>query len=196
MQSSLLSICDVKYIAPITQNLIQFNNRIDKDNEIIDCIRRIVDEHEKRDIGYELSIKAYLNRILVQLIHSHLQAMPSPMDSKSRKNEMDRLSDIFKYIEENYTKDISGSDLARMANISLYHFSRLFKKITSMTITEYINSVRIRHAAEILYCTGKNVTEAALATGFNDTNYFARQFKRYMGVSPSRFRSTIDTSVD
>ncbi len=128
IQSSLLSVSDVKYFASITQNLILFNNRIDGDSEILECIRMIINEFEKRDIGYELSVKAYLDRILVLLIRRHLQAMLSPMDNISRKNEMERLSSLFVYIEDNYQEDISGIELAHMANISLYHFSRIFKR--------------------------------------------------------------------
>lgn len=189
MQSSLLSVSDVKYFTHITQNLILFNNRIEGDSELIECIRMITVEFEKREIGYELSVKAYLDRILVLLIRRHLQAMLSPMDNISRKNEIERLSSVFTHIEDNYQEEISGRELARMASISLYHFSRLFKKVTSMTITQYVNSVRIRHAAEILCDSDMNITETALAAGFNDANYFTRIFKKYMGVSPTTFKS-------
>ncbi len=59
-----------------------------------------------------------------------------------------------------------------------------------MTITQYVNSVRIRHAAETLCVSDMNVTETALAAGFNDTNYFTRIFTKCMGVPPTKFRSS------
>ncbi len=189
LQSSLLNISDIKYIAPIARNLILFNNRIKGDQEILNCIHAIIDEYEDKKIGYELSIISYFSRILVLLIRGHRAGTLSPLEFEGRKKDMERFSPVFRYIEDNYATRITGCELARLANTSLYYFSRVFKKITTMTITEYINSVRIRQAADLLVSTGLNITETALATGFNDVNYFTRQFKKHLGMSPSQFKA-------
>lgn len=190
LQSSLLDICDLKYIGPITQNLILFHNRIEKDIAVLNCINSIISEYENGKIGYELSIKSCINQMLVLLIREHVKKMLSPSEQDGRRREIERLSVVFKYIETNYTEKIIGSELARMINVSLYHFSRIFKKMTSMTITEYINIVRIRRAAYLLCSSNLNISEIALSVGFNDLNYFSRQYKKQLGVSPSQFRTS------
>jgi AraC-like DNA-binding protein len=189
IHSSMPDICDVKYISPIKRNLILFNNRIGNDNDISECIRLIVSEHENRRIGFELSIKALVYRMLVILIRDHALTMLPPTGSARRKREMERLIDVFEYIENNHSRSITVEELAKMLNVSISRFSHLFREAAAASVTEYINSVRIRRAADLLGSTDMNITQAAMASGYNDVNYFTRQFKKHMGISPSAFRS-------
>ena len=189
IQSSFTDLCDIKYISPITQNLIQFNNRISEDTVIIESINRIISEHEQQSIGYELSIKAEIYRALVLLIRKETRETLSSDAYKVRQNELLRLGPVLKYIEENYNEKLNGEQLANLVNISYYHFCRLFKQATGKTVTEYINKVRIKNSIDMLNNTNLNITEISLATGFTDINYFIRLFKTYIGITPLVFRS-------
>ncbi len=189
VHSSMPDICDIKYISPIKQNLILFENRISDDAGISECIRLIADEYENRRIGFELSIKALVYRMLVILIREHVRTMLPPSGCARRMREMGRLAGVFEYIENNFYRSITGGELAKMLNVSISRFSHLFREAAATSVTEYINSVRIRRAADLLGSTDLNITQAAMASGYNDVNYFTRQFKRHMGISPSAFRS-------
>jgi AraC-like DNA-binding protein len=188
LQSSFIDTCDIKYIAPITQNLIMFKNLINNDIAIMDCINRIIDEYDSKRMGYELSIKSDVYRTLVLLMRDHIRNILETNVYDSKKREMERLRPVFDYIEENYDEKITGLYLSKMINISHYHFCHIFKEITNKTVTEYINVIRINKAIDLLFDTSMNITEVALATGFNDINYFIRQFKKYMDIPPSAFR--------
>ena len=57
-----------------------------------------------------------------------------------------------------------------------------------MTVSEYTSKVRIKHACDMLRTTDKNVTDIALAVGYESLGYFNRVFKKEMGLTPSAFR--------
>jgi AraC-like DNA-binding protein len=68
-------------------------------------------------------------------------------------------------------------------------FYRAFSMATGESPLTYLQKLRLTKAAEILQSTDKNVTEVAFECGFNDSSYFARQFRRVFGVSPRQFQA-------
>ena len=66
-------------------------------------------------------------------------------------------------------------------------FLRVFRAATGATPIAYLIGVRIRRAAELLRQGGVTVTEAAMRVGFEDSNYFSRQFRKVMGVTPRSY---------
>ncbi len=188
LQSSYTNTIDIKYIAPITQKLLIFNNVVNDDTDILHCINRIIEEANGKKIGFELSIKSDVFRVLVLLMRSHVKNTIKPNVYEMRKKELERLNPVFQFIEQNYAQKITGLFLSKMINISHYHFCHLFKQMTDKSITEYINIIRINKAIDLLFSTDMNITEISLATGFNDINYFIRQFKKYMDMPPAAFR--------
>ena len=94
-----------------------------------------------------------------------------------------------KYIEYNYSGDVSVSSIAASAGISRSHLYRLFMQHISMPPNEYLMRYRIGKAAGLLK-EGLTVGEAAYSTGFSDQLYFSRVFRKYMGVPPSRYAAS------
>lgn len=184
-KSGFIDTCEIKYIAPIHQNLILFQNKISGDLSVEACINSIIREHSQKEVGYELAIKSHVNWLLVLLLRNHVRSVLTPRESSLRDKNLLRLNTVLKYIEENSAGEISVNSLARMACVSKYHFCRLFKNATGKTVTEYVNHVRISKAESLLKNSSMNITEIALATGFNDANYFSRVFKKIKRRAPS-----------
>ena len=72
--------------------------------------------------------------------------------------------------------------------VNANYLSSRFRQEVGMTFTEYVNRERIRQAAALLLQTKLPVQHIATAVGYNNTSYFAKQFVRCMGVSPSAYR--------
>ena len=72
--------------------------------------------------------------------------------------------------------------------ISTPHLCRIFKKHTGMTVSHYINHVKLQHGCELLVHTNMSITEIALQCGFNSSMYFCKTFKSQMGCTPTEFR--------
>ena len=94
-------------------------------------------------------------------------------------------------IDADLTGDLSLSALADMQNISPGYLSTLFKKEVGQTLTDYVNSRRVEHAAAMLRSGTLQVQTVAQYCGIPDVNYFSKLFKRYTGVSPKEFRATV-----
>lgn len=100
------------------------------------------------------------------------------------------LKRMLKYIEQNYTEDITSSTLAEMFGISQTHVSRLFRKELQTTSSDYVNRVRISAACELLPNTQLSIGEIAEQVGYDNQYYFNRMFKKYNYITPGEYRHT------
>lgn len=92
------------------------------------------------------------------------------------------------FIIGNYMRDISLNDVANVVNLSPVYFSGLFKKEIGENFIDYLNRVRIDAAKNMLKDVRYHISEVAISCGFSDTRYFARIFKRIVGITPSDYR--------
>ena len=97
---------------------------------------------------------------------------------------------IRKYVEDNYSVQITLDDLARKFYSSKEHISRSFKKEYKVRLFDYINNFRLEKVKELLKNTSMSVDEIALQTGFSCGNYLSKVFKKKFGISPGEYRFT------
>ena len=125
-----------------------------------------------------------LKKLLVQHICENMEQLIG--DSKSNLSPAIRTAKIF--IANNYKQDIGLGDVARVVNLSSVYFSGLFKKEMGENFVDYLNRVRIDAAKVLLKDVRNNIGEIAEQCGFSDTRYFAKIFKRSVGITPSDYR--------
>lgn len=146
---------------------------------------RLRDEIEKGSPGFELLAAACLLDLIVFLVRLY--------DKRGAEKKPDitalRMGTVLSYIEKHCAEDIDLPKLARTASLSVPHFIRLFKTVTGATPMQYVMSRRIISAERIFRQTNANISEAAAACGFTDTNHFARMFRQYKGMSPRQYRN-------
>jgi len=95
---------------------------------------------------------------------------------------------ILDHIKKNFQTDITLAATATQYSISPQYLSGIFKKETGMNFNEYINTVRLNHAEQLLkQQKGNSISEIAYSCGFNDSNYFSHRFKQAFGISPLQF---------
>ncbi len=188
LHSHSVDAIETKFITPISQNRILFQNRISKDEEITRCMLSIIGELEHKQLGYELSIKSHLYQLLSQLVRKYVATLSELDDYRHKLKELERLAPVFAYIDEHYRDKLTVDKLADHAGLSRFHFSRLFKQVTDKSLIEFINLVRINKSEILLRNTSMNISEIALATGFSDIYYFSRTFKQMKNISPSEWR--------
>lgn len=99
-----------------------------------------------------------------------------------------RIVGCIRHIESHYGEPLSLADLAQECHLSERTFFRVFKKATGQSPQAYIKRLRIQHAAEKLRDTASPITGIAFAAGFEDSNFFAREFRKATGHAPTEYR--------
>ena len=89
------------------------------------------------------------------------------------------------YIEGHLDEDLSLGQLAEVADLSPYHFHRIFRATIGEGVAEYVRRVRLEAAAIALKATTDSVTNVAFDAGYGSHEAFTRAFRRRFGVSPS-----------
>ncbi|WP_124064889.1 response regulator [Clostridium sp. E02] len=98
---------------------------------------------------------------------------------------------IQNYIEENYIRDLSMQDVARVMNYSEAYFCKLFKQCFDKNFTTYLTECRVEAAKKMLEMPTVNVKEIGASVGYSDSNYFTKVFKRVTGVNPTEYRMSL-----
>lgn len=106
--------------------------------------------------------------------------------------EFDRMIDnVVSEIRDHYMEDISLTSLAAKYNLSMARLSEMIKEHLKVNFSDYIASLRIQRAKELLRDESLSIQEIAEIVGYNDYFYFTKVFKKVEGISPSKYRKSI-----
>ena len=103
---------------------------------------------------------------------------------------MHRMVMVTDYIRNNLTaEDLSQGTMAEKAGISRDYFSRIFKNVTGLNYSKWLNMIRIEKASELLVQDGRRITEVAMLSGFRSIPSFNRVFREEKGMAPGEYRA-------
>ncbi len=142
-------------------------------------------ECERAEPGHEVALRAKLLELMVYLSRAYI-------DSKSTEaHALLRVGNVIGALEKDYPRDWKLEDLLKIAHMSRSNLMRVFRAATGQSPIEYLIRLRIQKAMALLRNTDLTITEIALEVGFNDSNYFTRQFRKVHGSSPRKFRAQV-----
>lgn len=98
------------------------------------------------------------------------------------------LQRVLDYIQANLAGDLHLEELARVADLSTFHFAKLFKRSTGYSPHQFVLQRRLERAKELLRNSHISLSEVSLRAGFADQSHLSNVFRRFVGVTPSRFR--------
>jgi AraC family transcriptional regulator len=98
------------------------------------------------------------------------------------------ISDTVDYIEENITEKLTLGTLAKQFGISDFHFNRIFKAVTGMTLKQYILGRKLTIAADLIQKMDSSILDISLHLGFEYPEVFSRAFKKQFGIAPTKLR--------
>lgn len=100
-----------------------------------------------------------------------------------------RLGKALSFLQLHYTEEVSIQMLADICFLSKRHFSRVFVQVLGKTPARYLQDLRLEHAKGMLRQGDCSIAQAAFSSGFSDSNYFSRVFKKETGFSPKEWRN-------
>lgn len=96
---------------------------------------------------------------------------------------------VIRFIEDNFSDNISLDELASTASVSKYHFCKLFKKFFGLTPLSYVTMKRVERAKELLPLQSLSISDVSWMVGFNELSSFYKHFKKHTGTTPRQFKS-------
>jgi len=108
----------------------------------------------------------------------------------NNNHQLLRIGKALSILENSLVRSVTLTELTELTAMSVSTLNRTFKDATGYSPIEYHLRIRIKKASEILCSSNFSISEVAYRTGFDDSNYFSRQFKKIMGVSPLEFRKS------
>ncbi len=174
--------------------------KIDDSDEYLDfCYPRIpVDDDLKKhydDIEPSHFEKVkYTSRLLSQIVdglENFTILVNAPVSSLTREEHMKKIKPALDYIDINYNKHFTLEDLAKMCCVSEPYMSRLFKSTMKCSLSQYITTMRIEKAKDLLADPTQKMLAIAYEVGYCDCAHFSKKFKRETGMTPSEYRTMI-----
>jgi AraC-like DNA-binding protein len=151
--------------------------------QVLELADRLEAELESREPGFGFMANATFMQMIGMLSRLY-GSNPSP-DGKA----LLRVGEAISHLERNiHSNDINLDELASIAHMSPRSFLRVFRSATGTSPLAWMLGQRINRACMLLRRTDKPVTEIAFDVGFNDSNYFTRQFRKATGYSPREYR--------
>jgi len=194
--SLINNLDDMRPSVPILRSVKLITKDKDPDihKYILACLQDIRDKHVNEEDFASSAMYANLIRIFVLIAKKYTKfsrLFPKTTVDKGREYIV-KFTNVLDYINENFADDISLESIADSAGYSKFHFSRLFKQFTNMSFNDYVNSVRISKAENMLISGSLSITQVASMSGFNSLSSFNRNFKLVKKCTPSEFMSMYD----
>lgn len=160
--------------------------------EIYTLLDRIGQEQNTRGAGFEQMKRLYLEQALILLSRAQTAAPRTGTDA-SWKHEL--IGTVLDQIDADLAQNINFEEIAERNGMTLSYFRTVFKRMTGLPPTDYLNRMRILRALELLQTTDLTIAETAMQVGIYDANYFSRLFKKIIGYPPRYFKA-IDAPAD
>ena len=154
----------------------------------------IRDEYFSEKPYMESSIYSRFLDILVSVGRDYTEHAQRAIDATANKQKeyVDKITTVCNYVSEHFAEDLTLEDVASLAGFSKYHFTRLFRQVTSVSFYKFLSQKRIAHAKELLISGEYSIMEVAYLSGFSSHGAFARMFRQVTRVSPNEFRKMYD----
>lgn len=200
----IISNCDYQRIKPIISmtlsqiSPLNFNNRllVYHTISIITLLTRIaiIDGVSEKD-AYSLS-DTYLSLNFqsvkvdpIELVYEITKNFMKLIENVNYFNfDSLLISRITNYIHNNITTRFSSKELANLFDVTPEHLSSHFREVTGMSLKDFINQEKVNHSKFLLVSTNMTLLEIAIELGYTDQSYFSKVFKKYVNMSPLKYR--------
>lgn len=144
-------------------------------------IKELLKESDEKLPYYALNIKSKINEIVISMIReatgNEIVATPLPIQQ------------AVAYISEHFLEQITLKELAKHLSFSTNYLGMLFKKQMNCTFNEYLNTLRLKYACNLLTTSDISVKEISHASGYSSVEYFMYAFKKKMLMTPIEYRN-------
>ena len=161
-----------------------------RDSEMEAICRHLYQKLSLNGRTQRLYVESQLMRLAVLLLNRHStasQAARIPAPGSLTRNQARRVLD---YIESNLSRELTLRELAGIAELSLHHFARLFKRTIGVAPYRYVLERRVERAKVMLRTANASLADISLSVGFDSQSHFTSVFGRMVGATPTEFQGS------
>ncbi|MEO5887809.1 MAG: AraC family transcriptional regulator [Anaerolineales bacterium] len=155
----------------------------EEDPFIYQVSQMIRGEIDSQGIGGRLFIDSLTQSLVIHLIRKYV-FFPKEIPYIKGRLRPRVLRSVLGFIDEYLEENLSLEKIATVANLSTFHFSRLFKQSMNIPVHQYVLQKRLDYGKRLLIRGGFTIAEVAIKAGFADASHFYRHFKRRFGIVP------------
>lgn len=159
----------------------------EKASELENILEELLSAYNQKETFYTSLIKGNVVKLITLIIEQFNTTVSESQNALFSKYRA-AIDTALRYIDEHFTEKIYLEDICKMALMSPSSFSYIFRQSSGSTFTEYLQHKRILRSKELLVDTDLSIMDISEMTGFTDTAYFNRVFKKTVGVAPGQYR--------
>lgn len=183
---------DVEYVFPLKNNdnveMILFEGN----SPVTETVRTLIAENilikKKKDKFWEFKIRNNIS-LFWEFVVEEFEKINSEARLVTVRDDV--LRSAMTFIQEHYAEKIGLGEISAYAHISTRECSRKFKKHLKITPMNYLCSIRLQKASEMLQDFNKNIGEIAMENGFSCSSHFTKIFKEHYNITPFEYRSRL-----
>jgi AraC-like DNA-binding protein len=146
----------------------------------------------KKDKYFKIKSKALLEELIIFLLDYFKENISYSREIYDQHyKEIVKIRDVFALLNNNFNRNITLGEAAKVVSLSPQHFCKVFKKVTGITFKEYLIKLRIDKSKELMLEDSLSVTDIAYRVGFESLSYFYKAFRKFTKINPTEFRSTL-----
>lgn len=190
---------DMSRLQRVVRKFSEFNDISKLNNEITFSITCNIRTDVIQEIYFRLltilenkiESKMLCEGLLDELYFRILQSSNGSMLEQhcQENSNISKISRVAEHIINNIEKKISLDDMARLSDMSINNFHKLFKQALNDTPVQYIKKIRLYKAKQLIIYNNMKAVDAAQKVGYESTSQFSREFKRYFGIPPSQIKN-------
>jgi AraC-like DNA-binding protein len=162
---------------------ITCNNRTEVVQELFLKLLTMLEDKIESEILYD----GLLDELYYRILQSSSGSMLIQLCQKN--SNLSKISRVIDYIIEHTEENIELNDMAKLADMSVNNFHKLFKQAMNDTPIQYIKKIRLEKAKQLILYNKIKVVDASQTVGYESVSQFSREFKRYFGCPPSQINN-------
>lgn len=167
---------------------VRIDDRVRAEDPIIPLYAKMLENELRGEgVGERLYVDSVRTQLAIHLLRRYANIEFKPLKLGSLSPRLRRT--MTEFIDQNLSENIKLEDLAALAGLSSYHFSRKFKSDLGIAPHAYVLSRRIDRAKSLLNGSRLPLKLVAAECGFTDQSHFSRVFRKFLGVTPNDFRN-------
>lgn len=155
---------------------------VPEDDGLYVAVSLLIREAKEKKPAYDIYMKAAVLSIVGYMMRNGL------LSTGKETAELHKIKNVLLFVEKNHANHLNLQDICAFMGVSKSYFCRLFREVSGMSFTEYLNLVRLRFVTRTLSDSDKAISDIAMDAGFTSLQYFNRCFKRYYGCTPRQYK--------